>query len=109
MSADPEPVTEAIDPVGHIVRTPGVMSGRPRIAGTRIRVSDVVVQLHVNEYTADEVADEVYPWISRADVYAALAYYYDHQDEIEREFDEDEAFAEQFAKDHPDIVTRRGG
>ena len=41
MSADPEPQTEAIDPVGHIVRTPGTVGGRRRIAGTRIRVAHV--------------------------------------------------------------------
>jgi hypothetical protein len=40
--------------------------------------------------TPDEVL-EAHPHINLAAVHAALAYYYDHQDEIRREWDEDRA------------------
>jgi uncharacterized protein (DUF433 family) len=110
MSAEPEPQTEAIDPVGHIVRSPGVMSGRPRIAGSRVRVSDIAAQRYFHGFTPEEIAGEhVYPWVSLADVYAALAYYCDHKDEIDREADADEAFAEKFLLENPDIARRVGG
>jgi uncharacterized protein (DUF433 family) len=105
MSAEPEPQTEAIDPRGHIVRTPGVTGGRARIAGTRIRVSDVWIARNLHGKTPEQIAADVYPWVSLADVYAALTYYYDHEDEMEAEFDEAAAFAEQYLKDNPGTVS----
>jgi uncharacterized protein (DUF433 family) len=107
MAAEPEPITEACDPVGHIVRTPGVVSGRPRIAGSRIRVSDIVVQRYFHDHSPEEIAgQDVFPSITLADVYAALAYYHDHKEAIDAEFEEDEEEAERFAREHPDIVRR---
>jgi uncharacterized protein (DUF433 family) len=85
---EPEPATEAIDPVGHIVRTPGVLGGRARIAGSRVRVSDIVLARYFHNYSAEEiVGEEVYPFLTLADVFAALAYYHDHKDEIEAEYE----------------------
>jgi uncharacterized protein (DUF433 family) len=109
MSAEPDPQSESIDPVGHIVRTPGVMGGRPRIAGTRIRVSDIAISHRLHGNSPEQIATEVYPWLSLADVYAALAYYYDHKNEIEAQDLEDELFAEQFLAEHPDVASRFNG
>jgi uncharacterized protein (DUF433 family) len=109
MSAEPEPHTEAIDPVGHIVRTPGVTGGRPRIAGTRIRVSDIAVSHLLHGNSPEQIATQVYPWLSPGDVHAALAYYHDHRDEIEAQDQEDEEFAERFLADHPEIASRFEG
>jgi uncharacterized protein (DUF433 family) len=106
MSAEPEPVTEAIDPVGHIVRTPGVMSGRPRIKGTRIRVSDIAMFHLIHGQTVDEILDG-FPFITAADVHAALAYYFDHANEIAADRADDEEFVERFARENPDIVSFR--
>lgn len=109
MAAQPEPQTEAIDPVGHIVRTTGVVGGRPRIAGTRIRVSDVAISHLLHGNTPERIASHVYPWLSLADVHAALAYYYDHKDEIEAQDREDEEFADRFLAAHPGIASRFTG
>lgn len=103
MSAEPEPATEAIDPVGHIVRTPGVVSGRPRIAGSRVRVSDIVAKRYFQGFAPEEIAGEdVYPWVSLADVYAALAYYCDHKDEIDAEFEEDDKLFDELLRQYPE-------
>ena len=69
----------------HIEKTPGVVGGRARIAGHRIRVMDVVVCHEKRGYSPDEIV-AMFPGITLADVYAALAYYFDHRDEIEAEF-----------------------
>ena len=79
----------------HIESTPDVCSGKPRIAGTRIRVQDIVAQHDFHGMSADEIVSG-YPHLSLADVYAALAYYHDHRDEIDRQIKEDEEFVEQF-------------
>jgi uncharacterized protein (DUF433 family) len=70
--------------VQHIETTPGVLGGKPRLAGHRIRVMDVVVWHEKRGLSPDEIA-ELYPSITLADVHAALAYYFDHWEEIEAE------------------------
>jgi uncharacterized protein (DUF433 family) len=72
----------------HIEKTPGTCGGRARIAGHRIRVMDVVV-LHDHWRMSPAQIVEQYPGITLADVYAALAYYHDHPDEIAADFEKD--------------------
>ena len=73
----------------HITKTPGVCGGKACIAGTRIRVMDIVVCIEVNKYHPEHIIAEVYPDITVADVFAALAYYHDHRDEMEALFEAD--------------------
>jgi uncharacterized protein (DUF433 family) len=76
----------------HIVITPGTCSGRPRVAGTRIRVANIALWTEAG-MSADEIVAS-YPHLTLADVYAALAYYHDHREEIESQMREDEEFVE---------------
>ncbi len=76
----------------HIEATPGVAGGKPRIAGRRITVQDVVIWHERMGRSADEISAEYD--LSLADVYAALAYYFDHRAEIDESIREGEAFAE---------------
>jgi uncharacterized protein (DUF433 family) len=69
----------------HIVRTPGTLGGSPHIAGHRVRVMDIVVWHEKRSFSPDQIVD-LFPGITLADVHAALAYYFDHTDEIEAEF-----------------------
>lgn len=73
----------------HIEITPGVCGGRPRIAGHRIRVQDIVVWHEQMGLSPDEIVSR-YPTITLSDVYAALAYYHDHFQEIRTHMQEDE-------------------
>lgn len=71
-----------------IIRDDDVRSGDPRIEGTRITVLDVKRRVIDNDEDAHIVAGEYD--VSMADVFHALAYYYDHRDELakrEREAD----------------------
>ncbi|MBN2577486.1 MAG: DUF433 domain-containing protein [Pirellulales bacterium] len=76
----------------HIELTPGVRSGKPRIVGTRICVSDVVVWTEQGRSPEEIVND--FPQLSLADVHAALAYYHDHRQEIDRQLRASEEFAD---------------
>jgi len=67
----------------HIVCTPGVLGGEPRIAATRIRVRDVVAARDLLAASPEEIVATHYPHLSLAQVYAALAYYEDHRSEME--------------------------
>ena len=70
----------------HLTKTPGVCGGRACIAGTRIRVMDVVSLHERGGLTPVAIAGE-FDGITLADVHAALAYYYDYRDEIEHDFE----------------------
>jgi len=83
--------TPVAPPKVHITSTPGVCGGKPCIAGTRIRVWDVA-SLSQGGQSPDEILAQ-YPSLTLADVYAALAYYYDNQAELDRLAAEDERFA----------------
>ena len=86
--------------VEHIVSTPGTCGGRPRIAGSRIRVQDIVVWHEVHELSPDEIVSQ-FPGLTLADVYAALTYYHDHREEIHQHMRDAEAFVEAFKKHYP--------
>ena len=64
----------------HIVCTPGVLGGKPRVAGHRIRVSDIAAARDLRGFSPEEIAATLYPDLTLAQVYAALAYYEDHRD-----------------------------
>lgn len=78
--------------VEHIVLTPGTCGGKPRIRDTRIKVRDIVVWHERLGRSADEIVRD-YPHLQPADVYAALAYYYDHREQINAEMAADDALA----------------
>ncbi len=66
-----------------ILRTPNVCGGRLRIEGTRITVAQISLWYRQGN-TPEEIA-KLYPHLSLAQVYAALAYYHANKEEIENE------------------------
>jgi uncharacterized protein (DUF433 family) len=76
--------------LAHVAVTPGVAGGKPRIAGHRITVQDIAVWHERLGLSADEIATAY--GLSLADVYAALAYYYDHREEMDQAIRADEEF-----------------
>ncbi|MGH7213243.1 MAG: DUF433 domain-containing protein [Tepidisphaeraceae bacterium] len=61
-------------------------NGRARIAGTRSTVANVVMDT-MNGLTPEAIHD-AYPHLSMAQIHAALAYYYDHQPEMDAEIEQ---------------------
>jgi uncharacterized protein (DUF433 family) len=61
---------------------PGVLGGKPCVSGRRIAVEHIVVWHERLGRSADEIASEYD--LELADVYAALAYYFAHREEIDR-------------------------
>jgi uncharacterized protein (DUF433 family) len=64
-----------------IAADPAIRSGRPYIAGTTITVADIAVAKVFWMMDADAIAD--HHNLTLPQVYAALAYYYEHKDEID--------------------------
>ena len=84
----------------HIEIVEGASGPKARIVGSRVRVRDVVHWQQSEGWSAEEIAEQL-PTISVADVHAALAYYYDNQDAIEREIAAEDAYVEEMRRRHP--------
>jgi uncharacterized protein (DUF433 family) len=89
----------------HIEITPGVRGGKPRIAGRRITVADVAI-LYLRMGQPLETIAEDYE-LPLASVHAAMAYYYDHQAEIDQSIADSEVFAEEFRQTHPSPLQEK--
>ncbi|MDJ0706728.1 MAG: DUF433 domain-containing protein [Leptolyngbyaceae cyanobacterium MO_188.B28] len=83
----------------HIAIDPDYCCGKPRIAGTRMPVATIArMYLELGE-SLEDIAFEYH--LSKAAVYAAMAYYYDHREEIDRHTAESEAVVQQMRRDSP--------
>ena len=67
----------------HIEVTP---EGVPYIAGTQTKVVEVVLDRLAYHWDVDEIHRQ-HPHLSLAQIHSALAYYYDHQAEMDGEID----------------------
>src|SRR5437667_8542171 len=70
----------------YIVKTPGNLGGRARIDGRRIGVSDIV-DLYIRQGGSLEEVIQAFQ-VTLAQIHAVLAYYYDHEEEIDSYLDE---------------------
>ena len=89
----------------HIEITAGIVSGKPRIAGRRITVQNIVIWHERRGRSADEIATEYD--LKLADVYAALAYYFDHRAEMDESIREGESFTEALRESTPSKLSRK--
>jgi uncharacterized protein (DUF433 family) len=86
---------------------PGYCGGEPHILGHRITVKRVAVWHEQMGMSPAEIA-ATYPTITLAQVHAALAYYYDHRDEIQAAIAEEERFVEELkAKSGPSLLQEK--
>ena len=68
-----------------IVSNPKICGGRPRIEGSRITVSHIVIDYRAG-MTPEEMLEDR-PHLSLAKIYAALAYYHANKAEIDRDIE----------------------
>ena len=85
----------------HIAITPGTLGGKPRIAGHRVSVEHIAIMHEDQGMTPREIVEQL-PTITLADVHAALAYFYDHEEEVRRRQRETDAWVEQVRLASPD-------
>jgi len=72
----------------NIEKEPGRCGGRATVAGTRIRVSTILV-CYRQGMTVEEIVQQ-YPHLRPADVHDALAYAYDHPEEMDADLAADD-------------------
>jgi uncharacterized protein (DUF433 family) len=96
-----------IGPRKHIVVIPGHCRGKAHVAGHRIKVQHIAAWHDRLGRSPDEIVAE-HPGLTLADVYAALAYYYDHREEIDADMRTDAEFAAGLkAKSPPSLLLQR--
>jgi uncharacterized protein (DUF433 family) len=91
----------------YVVSTSNLFQGEPHIEGMRIRVRDIVLARDQGGYTPEEIAATIYPDLSLAQVYSALAYFEDHRAEIEQAASRERDAVEKFRQDQSQILTDR--
>ncbi len=90
----------------HIELTPGVCGGKPRIVGHRIRVQDIAIWHDFQGQSPEEIVGR-FPQLTLAEVHAALAYYFDHREQIQSDIDSDHDFAEQLKTSLPSKLAAK--
>lgn len=93
----------------HIVKTEGVRAGKARIDGTRICVVDVVIA-----YEQGHKPEEIRTIFSSrpltlSEVHAALAYHYEHPEELADYLDRGARLEEEIERRHAEMLAKHGG
>ena len=60
--------------------------GVPLISGTRTKVVEIALDRLAHSWDAEEIRRQ-HPHLTLGQIHSALAYYYDHQDEIDRDIE----------------------
>ena len=89
----------------HIECSPGIAGGKPRISGHRITVQDIAIWHQRMGKSVEEICADHN--LGLADVHAALAYYFDHQQEIDRGINESDAFVATLRGSTPSVLEKR--
>ena len=89
----------------YIEITPNVRSGKPRIAGRRITIGDIAIAYLRLGQSLEEVAAEYD--LTLAEVYAAIAFYYDNKSAIDESIQASEAFAESLRSEYPSLLQEK--
>lgn len=86
--------------------TPGIAGSKPRVAGHRITVQDIVIWHEFMGRSADDIATDY--GLALADVYSALAYYHEHRAEIDEGIRDSDRLAEAMRKRMPSKIPYKG-
>ena len=96
-------VSAALD--RHIDSSPNIRGGKPRIAGTRIAVADIALMHLRLGQSLEQIAGHY--GVSLAALHAAMTHYYDHQAEIDRAMQEEDATFQALREATPSLLQAK--
>ena len=73
-------------------------AGVPFLAGTTMKVAELVMAQRAHGWSPEEIHFQ-HPYLSLSQIHSALAYYWDHRSEIDRDIERRSALAEQARRD----------
>jgi uncharacterized protein (DUF433 family) len=89
----------------HIEMREGPRGPRPRVVGKGVLVQAIVAWNIILKMSPEEIAAS--HDLSLAEVHSALAYYYDHREQIDLLQQEDEEYVEQMKKANPSLLQEK--
>jgi|SRR5688572_7643895 uncharacterized protein (DUF433 family) len=93
--------------IQHIEMRPSAIHGQKAcIAGTRISVQDIYVWHELMGKSPDEIVSE-YQFLTLAQVHSALAYYFDHAQEIREQVEHGRIEAERIEHSNPSKLAAK--
>jgi len=97
-----------IQSIDLITKNPAIRGGKPCVSGTGLRVTDLVIAHLFHKRSPDEIAADY--GVSLPQVYASLAYYYQHKEELDgdirRQILDTRAAKEKLAGGQPSLLSR---
>src|SRR5258708_7299084 len=78
--------------------------GRARIQGLRTKVMQIAIDRR-SGMDADAI-HAAYPYLTLAQIHAALSYYYEHREEMDAQIERDEQEVEELRANNPNAITR---
>lgn len=85
--------------------SPGIVGGKPHIAGRRITVQNIVIWHEQMGQSVDEISAEYD--LPLAAIYAALAYYFDHREKIDQAIAGDDAFVQELRRQSSSPLAKK--
>jgi uncharacterized protein (DUF433 family) len=70
----------------------------PIIAGTTMKVVELITSVKAYDWSPKELHDN-YPHLTMSQIHSALAYYWDHKEEIDADLERREEYAEHLKKE----------
>lgn len=70
----------------------------PIIAGTTMKVVELITSVKAYNWSPKELYDN-YPHLTMSQIHSALAYYWDHKEEIDADLERREQYAERLQKE----------
>lgn len=92
----------------YIERKPGVCGGKPVIAGSRIKVTQIAIEYERLGWTPDQIID-AHPHLRLEQVHDALSYYYENQKQLDADILADEQFVVELRQRYPSRLTSMYG
>ena len=68
----------------YITKKSGISKGSPIIAGTRMRVLDIIIEYEYLGHSPDEIIS-AHPHLILPQIHDALSFYYEHREEMDQE------------------------
>jgi uncharacterized protein (DUF433 family) len=91
-------------PINHIEIIEGRGRKKPVVAGTSITVHEIAGMIRKAGASVDWLVENFN--LTHAQVHAAMAYYYDHREQIDRETEETEAYGRAVGTPFAEILER---
>jgi uncharacterized protein (DUF433 family) len=81
-------------------------NGVPWIGGANTKVVEVVLDKKAHDWSPEEIHLQ-HPHLSMAQIHAALSYYYEHQDEVDRDIERRYREVEALRTQHRNPLTQQ--